>query len=171
MIGTECVELAGVAQGALLVERAGLRLNANAAQLRRIAKRRDAELAQKLLRQRSGGDAHSRLSRAGPFEHATDRTEVFDGAGQVSVARPRTLQVSQAFELAVSVDDFQGDRAAQRVSLPDSAFDFDRVGFDALSAAPAIAPLPPPQLCIDRIGFDGHSGWKAVDQGPQRLAM
>ena len=49
--------------------------------------------------------------------------------------------------------------------------DLDRVGFDPLPAAAAVAALAPAQLDVDRGRLDRHAGGKAVDQGQQRLAV
>ena len=97
----------------------------DAAQLDDIAKGRDAELREQLLGQRAGRHADRRFAGAGPFEHAADRAQIFDRAGQIAVPGPRAFEIAQPFELVVLVDDFQGDRAAQRRAVPDAAEDVD----------------------------------------------
>ena len=58
----ERVDLAGVAPSAVLVERAGTRLNADAAQFHRVAEGRNAERDQHLLGRGRGGHPGRRLA-------------------------------------------------------------------------------------------------------------
>ena len=170
-VGVERIDLAGVAQLSLRFERAGLGLDAQPAQLDDVAEGRDAERRQQLLGQRAGRHADRRFAGAGPFEHAADRPQELDRAGQIAVAGPRALQVVEPLELGVLVDHLQGDRAAERLLVPDAAEDLDLIGLDPLPAAASVAPLATAQLAVDRLGFDFHSGRKAVDQGQQGLAV
>ena len=87
------------------------------------------------------------------------------------MAGPRPRQIVEPLELVVAVDDLQRDRAAERDAVPDAGENVDRVGFDPLPAAAAVAALPPPQLDVDRLDVDGHAGRKAVDQRDQRFAV
>jgi hypothetical protein len=65
----------------------------------------------------------------------------------MSGARPS--EVFQSLELVVLVDNFQGDRAAERGIVPDAALDLDPIGFDPLTAAAPIASLPTAELDVD----------------------
>ena len=105
---------------------------------------------QQLLGQGPGGDPHGRLPRTGPLQHAANRTQVFEGAGQIAVSGPRPLKIVESLQLVVAVDHLQGDRAAQRGVLPDAAEDLDAIGLDPLPSAAAVAALAPPQLVVDR---------------------
>ena len=167
----ERVDFAGVADASLLGERCRARFDLDAAELDHVAEDRDAELREQLLGQRPGGDADGRLAGAGPLQHAADRAEVLDRAGQVAVAGPRAVQVAEPFELVVVVDDLQRDRAAERGAVPDAGEDVDRVGFDPLPAAAAVAALAAPQFDVDRAGVELHARRKAIDQGQQRFAV
>src|SRR5262249_27988180 len=96
---------------------------------------------------------------------------IFNRAGQIGMPRPRAFEIFQPFELVVLVDYFQRDRAAERDVLPNTTFDFDRVGFNTLPASAAVASLAAAKLDVDRRSIDRDAGWKAIDQRHNGFAM
>ena len=136
-----------------------------------VAEGRDAELCQQLLGQRAGRDAGRRLAGSARSRMPRIAAQVLDRAGQIAMPGSWAIEIFEPLKLVVLVRDQQGDRAAERLPLPDAAENFDVVGFDPLTAATAVAPLAAPQLDVDRLGLDRHAGRKPLDQGQQSLAV
>lgn len=87
------------------------------------------------------------------------------------MARAGACKIAERFEFVVAVDDLQGDRAADRLAVPNAGEDVDAVGFDPLATTAAIAPLPPAEFRVDDCCVEGDAGGKTVDQGDEGLAV
>ena len=128
-------------------------------------------MGEKLLGEGAGGDTGGRFACAGPFEHAADAAQVFQRPGEVAVARAGTGEFLHALQLVVAVGDLQGDGAAERDALPDTAADVDRVGLDPLPAAAAVTALAAFEFDVDQPGVDLDPGREPVYECQEALSV
>ncbi len=66
--------------------------------------------------------------------------------------------------LVIFVDDLQSDRSPEADTLPCSAKDLNRVGFDTLPSSTPVATLATKKLCVDQIGIDTYAARKAINE-------
>src|SRR6202007_1913715 len=110
-------------------------------------------LAQPLLRDRAGGDAHHRLARRRPAAAARVADPVFLPIGVVRVAGPELLgDRGVVFRARVFVAHDEADRGAGGTALVHPGEDLDRVGLAALRDVARRARLSPIQFLLNIAG-------------------
>ncbi len=171
LVGVQGVKEALVAKGLLLAKCAGLRLDVDGSEGGDVAKGRDAQRGEQLLRQGPGGDAGGRFPGAGPLQDRTNRTEVLDRSAQIAVSRARGRQIVHAVDFVVLVGDEQGDWAAQGHAPPDAAEDIGPVAFQPLPPAAAVASLTAVEFGVDQFGLEFHARRKTVHQREDGLSV
>jgi hypothetical protein len=92
---------------------------------------------------------------------------MLDGAGKISVARTRPIDVFETFELGVFIDDLECQRAPKRGAVPEPREKRDGIGLAPLAAAAAVAALTADEFRIDQVLVDGQSGGKPVNEGDE----
>ena len=155
-----------------------------------MARDANAEAAEQLPGQRSGGHAGGGLARAGALEHVADVVvTVLDRAGEIGVARPRArdvgpvLRSGRAFRHLgldvhrllpvhpVAIADQQRDRRAGGDAVADAGEDLGAVAFDLHAAAAAVAALAAAELSVERVDIELEARGHAVHGDDQRLAV
>ena len=78
-------------------------------------------------------------------------------AGQIRMARTRFHQRRGFIEAAVLVEYLDRHRRTDGAAAAHAGQKLDRIGFQPLAGAAAIAALPPPQFAVDEIEIQRHA--------------